>query len=111
MMAWQFKDEHSRAAEYTEMAGRPMPLTDIEYHGTSLAGDRLVEGRYEPVATLEPEDGVLQGYSEVLGLYVRWKHGQLEWRDPATGQPIASLEAAEQRIQELQEELCGLRGD
>ena len=49
-MAWQFKEEHRRAAEYTEMASRPIPLTDIEYHG-----DRLAEERYEPVANLEPE--------------------------------------------------------
>ena len=80
-------------------------------HGARLAGDRLVEGRYEPVAIEEPEDGVLQGYSEVLGLNVRWERGRLEWRDPATGQPIASLEAAERQIQELQEELRRLRGE
>ena len=80
-------------------------------HGARLAGDRLVEGLYEPVAIEEPEDGVLQGYSEVLGLNVRWERGRLEWRDPATGQPIASLEAAERQIQELQEELRRLRGE
>ena len=72
-----------------------------EHHGTKLASDRLVEGRYEPAAIEEPEDGALQEYSEVLGLHVRWERGQLEWRNPATGQPIASLEAVERQIQEL----------
>ena len=79
--------------------------------GTKLAGDRLVEGRYEPVAIEEPDDGILQGYREVLGLHVRWERGQLEWRDPATGQTIASLEADERQIQEFQEEIRRLRGE
>ena len=80
-------------------------------HGARLSGDRLVAGRYEPVVIEEPEDGVLQGYIEVLGLQVRWERGQLEWRDPATSQPIARLEATERQIQELQEELRWLRGE
>ena len=80
-------------------------------HGARLAGDRLVEGRYEPIAIEEPEDGTLQGYSGVLDLHVRWERGQLELRVPATGQPIASLEAAERQIKELQEELRRLRGE
>ena len=29
--------------------------------------------------------GVLQGYSEVLGVHVGWERGQQEWRDPETG--------------------------
>ena len=80
-------------------------------HGAKLAGDRLVEGRYEAVAIEEPADDVLQGYSKVLDLHVRWERGQLEWRDPATEEPITSLEAAERQIQELQEELRWLRGE
>ena len=80
-------------------------------HGARLAGDRLAEGRYEPIAIEEPEDGVLQGYSGVLNLHVRWERGQLELRDPSTGQPIASLEAAERQVQELQEELRRLRSE
>ena len=48
------------------MAGRPIPLTDIKYHGTSLAGDRLVEGRYEPVASLEAAKRQIQELQEEL---------------------------------------------
>ena len=62
------------------------------FHGSRLAGDRLVDGQYEPIATLEVEDGVLQGYSTVLGLLVRWEHGELRWRDPRTGQEIPTFE-------------------
>ena len=42
-----------------------------EFHGARLAGDRLVQGRYEPIPIEEIEDGVLQGYSAALDLFVR----------------------------------------
>ena len=53
-----------------------------EHHKTRLAGDRLVQGRYEPIAIEELPDGVLQGYSAALNLYLRWEQGQLRWHDP-----------------------------
>ena len=34
-----------------------------QFRGTKLAGDRLVDGQYEPVAIEAVEEGVLQGYS------------------------------------------------
>ena len=68
-----------------------------EYHGTRLAGDRLVEGRYEPVEIVEVEDGILQGYSEVLNLHLRWEHGRLRWHDPETGQHIPTFESERER--------------
>ena len=91
-----------------------------EFHGTRLAGDRLAEGRYEPIAIEEFEAGVLQGYSAALGLFVRWERGELRWHDPETGQEIPTFEqeregrlaehearlAAEVRVQELEAELA-----
>ena len=62
-----------------------------EFHGTRLAGDRLVRGRYEPVPIEALEEGILQGYSAVLDLFIRWEHGELRWHDPATGQHIITL--------------------
>ncbi len=62
-----------------------------EFHGTKLAGDRLVGGQYEPITIEEVEEGVLQGYSAVLNLLVRWEHGQLRWHDPETGQEIPTF--------------------
>ena len=47
-----------------------------DFHGTSLAGDRLVGGRYEPIPIETLEEGLLQGYSAVLDLFIRWQHGQ-----------------------------------
>ena len=58
-----------------------------------LAGDRLVDGVYEPIAIEELPDGVLQGYSAELNLYLRWEQGQLRLHDPATGQHIATFES------------------
>ena len=64
-----------------------------EHHGAKLAGDRLAEGGYEPVEIQELPGGVLQGYSRMLGLYLRWEAGRLVFHDPATGEPIATLES------------------
>ena len=57
-----------------------------------LAGDLLVDGRYEPIAVEELDDGVLQGYSAALNLHLRWEQGELRWHDPATGLHILTYE-------------------
>ena len=108
------------------------------YYGTRLAGDRLVEGRYQPIDIEELPDGTLQGYSPTLNLNLRWEKGQLEWHDPATGERIPTIDSereraerereraerehaacmqehaarlrAEARVQELEDELRKLRG-
>ena len=58
-----------------------------------LAGDRLVNGRYEPIAIEELAGGVLQGYSEALNLHLRWERGELRWHDPETEDHIATFES------------------
>ena len=63
-----------------------------EHHGVKLAGDRLVDGQYVPVEIETLPDGVLQGYSPVLNLHLRWKGGELAFWDPATDQLIFNLE-------------------
>ena len=90
-----------------------------EFHGTRLAGDRLVDGEYEPIAIETVGEGILQGYSTTLNLHIRWAQGGLRWHDPGTGQHIATFEyersradaaetratAAEARARELEQEL------
>ena len=66
--------------------------TGGDYHGAPLAGDRLVGGEYEPIPIETLEEGVHQGYSPMLDLNIRWSRGQLEWRDPRTGEPIPNQE-------------------
>ena len=68
-----------------------------EYHGTKLAGDRLVNGRYETIDIEELPDGSFQGYSAVLGLFLRWARGRLGWHDPATGEHIATFDSERER--------------
>ena len=110
-----------------------------EYHGARLGGDVLVEDRYEPVPIEELDGGILQGYSAVLNLNLRWEDGKLVFHDPATNAPIATIEsersarliaearvddvesrveqersrrlAAESRAAELEAELRRMRGE
>ena len=68
-----------------------------EHHGTRLAGDRLVNGRYEPITIEELPGGILQGYSEALNVHLRWEQARLGWHDPATGEHIATFESERAR--------------
>ena len=84
-----------------------------QFHGTRLAGDRLVDDHYEPINLEEVAEGILQGYSAALELIIRWEHGQLRWHDPATGRHIPTFEdareraeAAEAQVRELEAKLA-----
>ena len=95
-----------------------MPLYG-DYQGAPIAGDRLLDGAYQPVLIERIDADNLQGYSAALNLYLRWERGQLGWYDPATGEHIvrfdderegrmaakARAEASEARIRELEAEL------
>ena len=96
-----------------------------QYHGSRLAGDRLVDGGYEPIEITEMPDGNLRGRSVVLSLELRWTYGHLGWHDPETDDHIATFDTeregrlaeregrlqAEIRVRELEEELQQLRGN
>ena len=80
------------------------------FHEVALAGDRLVEGKYEPIEIQVVGDRTYRGYSEVLGLWVYWDERQLRWFDPETGRFLrthdeeyarAELEAYERQRAEL----------
>ena len=90
-----------------------------QYHGARLAGDRLENGVYVPLPIEEMSDGILQGYSAVLGLNLRWEKGELHWHDPSTGEYVPTFESehaarlraeaarirAEERVRQLEEQL------
>lgn len=89
-----------------------------QYHGTRLAGDRLVDGQYEPIEIEELPDGSLQGHSTILNVDLRWRDGQLGWHDPETGEHITTMaseraarEQAEARVRDLEEQVRRLRGE
>lgn len=47
-----------------------------------LAGDRLVDGRYARIAVAPDHAGILRGYSEMLGLDICVRDGELRLYDP-----------------------------
>ena len=55
-----------------------------DHYDVALAGDRLVDGVYEPMEVERLDDGVWRGYSETLGLHVCWEHGRLRFFDSIT---------------------------
>ena len=71
-----------------------------EYHDAALAGDRLVDGAYEPIAIEVLGEGRLRGYSETLGLYVCWEEGMLRFFDPGTESYLRSHEEDVGRVDE-----------
>ena len=109
-----------------------------EHHRSRLAGDILQGDSYRPVPLEEAAPGILQGYSRVLNLIIRWDHGQLVWWDPGREGPILTYEdqrdqadaereariqaearadaereariQAEARVREMEEEIRQLRG-
>jgi hypothetical protein len=66
--------------------------TGGQYHDVALAGDRLIDGRYHPVAVEWSDDSHCRGYSEVLGLFLCWEEGYLRWYDPKTGSYLPTLD-------------------
>ena len=77
-----------------------------EYHDAALAGDRLVDGVYEPIVIDGIGEGRLRGYSDALGLYVCWEDGRLRFFDPRTEGYLRSHDedatrAEEERVSRL----------
>ena len=61
-----------------------------EYLTPRLQGYRLVDGEYERMSAVESIDRALTLPSEVLGLELRAKGGEMHFQDPATGQVLLS---------------------
>ena len=60
--------------------------TGGQYHDAALGGDRLTaDGIYRPIELHTEPDGVIWGYSEVLGLSLCWVAGRLRFWDPGEG--------------------------
>ena len=77
--------------------------TGGDYHDAALAGDRLVDGRYEPILIERTDDGGRRGYSEVLGLYVCWSDGELLWYDPRTDTYLLTFDDEADRADRAEE--------
>ena len=91
---------------------------DGDLYDAGLAGDRLVDGAYQPISITRVDDTHFWGRSEVLGLDVCWEDGQLRWYDPAAQRYLLTFDetedarvAAEERVRELEAEVRRLRGE
>ena len=83
--------------------------TGGQYHDAVLAGDRLVDDRYEPIPLETRTDGIIRGYSGALQLELHWHLGLLRFWNPATGDYLpdltetkAQLDVAQQRAQDAE---------
>ena len=91
-----------------------------DYHDAALAGDRLVDGRYEPIEITVVDAMSRYGYSEVLDLWLCWEDQRLRLFDAKAGAYLrthdeeydrAELEAYERRQAELRAIQAELRAD
>lgn len=94
------------------------------YHGVGLAGDRLVDGVYQPIDLVWVDEAHYWGHSEALGLALCWEEGQLRWYDPTEERYLLTFDeeadariaeanariAAEVRVRELEAELRRWQG-
>ena len=58
--------------------------TGGERYEAALAGDRLLDGGYQPLEVEWTDEERCRGWSQALGLYVCWERGQLRFFDPAS---------------------------
>ena len=66
--------------------------TGGEYHNAPLAGDRLLNGVYEPIPIHHTDAGYLWGRSDALNLDLCWENGTLRFWDPAAGLYLPTLD-------------------
>lgn len=65
--------------------------TGGDFHDAPLAGDRLVDGEYQPIPIYRMAGGGFRGYSAALDLELRWENGRLRFWDPATREYLPDL--------------------
>ncbi len=56
--------------------------TGGRYYRAGLAGDRLVNGEYQPIAIHRADADRYWGHSDTLNLDLCWEYGELRWYDP-----------------------------
>ena len=87
------------------------------WYQQALAGDRLVNGAYQPIHIVQVDAERYWGHSAVLNLDVCWEYGELRWYDPVARRYLRTFDdeaeariAAEARVRELEAEVARLRG-
>ena len=96
-----FTDKRIDYAAYGILEYWRYDQTGGDYHDVALAGDRLVDGKYEKLDVKWHDNMRCSGYSEVLDLYVCWEYGRLRWYNHKTGEYLLTF--FEERNMRLQE--------
>ena len=73
-----------------------------KYHDTHLAGDTLVDGKYEPIQIVSESATRHWGYSEALELEVWWYEGRIRFRDPVTGEFLPNSDELQDAVETAQ---------
>ena len=102
------KDQGAKKGIYSFLGVREYYQYDPtgDYLTPQLQGLRLVDGNYFPVATMTLPDGTVSLPSEVLGLELRIKSGEMRFYESATGKTLLSYEeqaAAQQAAEQAQQ--------
>ena len=72
--------------------------TGGDYYGSPLIGRKLVNGKYQDIELTTEPDGILKGYSDVLGMSLAWDAGVPRLYDNASGRYFENVaEIAEAR--------------
>lgn len=66
--------------------------TGGERHDAPMAGDRLVDGEYQPIRIVKLDDARYWGHSDVLNLDLCWEYGKLRLYDPVSQRYIANYD-------------------
>ena len=72
---------------------------DGELYGQPLAGERLVDGVYQPYEISVEDDGSIRGYSELLDMVFCWDGHEFDVLDPETGMTLHRITIAEARAE------------
>ena len=72
------------------------------YHDVALAGDRLTNDAYEPIATTTERGGMIWAHSQTLGLDLCWLSGELLFRDPASGEFLLNQQETQDALEDAQ---------
>ena len=66
--------------------------TGGNYYPAPLAGDRLVNGEYQPISIVKLDEERYWGHSDILNLDLCWESGNLRWYDPVSLRYIANYD-------------------
>ena len=72
--------------------------TGGDFHSVPLAGDRLVDGEYQPIAITRIGDVHYWGHSDALDLDLCWEYGELRLYDPLRQRYLPNFQEKDEQL-------------